>query len=184
MRESSFPFLMLVAQGSQRAWPGSAVCSRPSDSLLSFASRRRVFPTCVGMDRGRADELAGEGSIPHSRGDGRANIWTKRMTKSPPARGTFHAETPLPHNTEEVFLLSWKQGWNPCRDGSFFSYSTTFGVPDTGRVPVRMKVSTRPKTRSLPQKCPRAMEARNSGRRSSKRRSKAGSRVIMSACMP
>lgn len=75
------------------------------------------------------------------------------------------------------------------RDGipavcELFSYSTTFGVPETGRVPVRMKVSTRPKTRSLPQKCPRAMEARNSGRRSSKRRSKAGSRVIMSACMP
>lgn len=183
MRESSFPFLMLVAQGSQRAWPGSAVCSRPSDSLLSFASRRRVFPTCVGMDRGRADELAGEGSIPHSRGDGRANIWTKRMTKSPPARGTFHAETPLPHETEEAFCHHGNRDGIPavCE---LFSYSTTFGVPDTGRVPVRMKVSTRPKTRSLPQKCPRAMEARNSGRRSSKRRSKAGSRVIMSACMP
>ena len=38
------------------------------------------------MDRERADELAGEGSIPHSRGDGRANIWTRGMTKSIPLR--------------------------------------------------------------------------------------------------
>ena len=177
------PFFDARGAGSQRAWPGSAVCSRPADSLLSFASRRRVFPACVGMNRERADGLAGEGSIPHSRGDGRANIWTRGMTKSPPARGAPHAETPLPHETEEAFC------YHGNRDGipavcELFSYSTTFGVPDTGRVPVRMKVSTRPKTRSLPQKCPRAMEARNSGRRSSKRRSKAGSRVIMSACMP
>ena len=165
------PFFDARGAGSQRAWPGSAVCSRPADSLLSFASRRRVFPdlpakevfpTPVGMPSEHMD---------------------KGNDKEPPARGAPHAETPLPHETEEAFY------YHGNRDGipavcELFSYSTTFGVPDTGRVPVRMKVSTRPKTRSLPQKCPRAMEARNSSRRSSKRRSKAGSRVIMSACMP
>lgn len=76
-------------------------------------------------------------------------------------------------------------GLGPHREvGAGPGYSTTLGVPETGRLPVRMKLSTRPKTSSLPQNCPRAMEARNSGRRASKRRSRSGSRVSISACMP
>lgn len=163
MRASSFPFLMLVAQGLQQAWSCSAVCRRPADSLLSLASRRRVFPACVGMPSEHMDKGNDKEHSPCA--------WSAPRRNASPAW------------TEEAFC------YHGNRDGipavcELFSYSTTFGVPDTGRVPVRMKVSTRPKTRSLPQKCPRAMEARNSGRRSSKRRSKAGSRVIMSACMP
>ena len=106
------------------------------------------------------------------------------LSGMPRTRGALHAEEPLPYRTEEALGHHGTQGWAPALDRWRLSYSTTFGVPETGRVPVRMKVSTRPKTRSLPQKCPRAMAARNSGRRSSKRRSRAGSRVIMSACMP
>lgn len=182
MRASSFPFLMLVERDRSKhglvrqyaAVPLTAcyllhlvekysphAWGRTENAPMSLPEKA-VFPTPVGMPSEHMD---------------------KGNDKEPPARGAPHAETPLPHETEEAFC------YHGNRDGipavcELFSYSTTFGVPDTGRVPVRMKVSTRPKTRSLPQKCPRAMEARNSGRRSSKRRSKAGSRVIMSACMP
>lgn len=145
----------------------------------------RVFPTRVGMNRAALYGTSLSVRIPHMRGD-EPSGWLPRASLfrySPHAWGS-----PCKKASFRIygrgFSTIMETGTNPAAMWRFIFYSTTFGVPETGRVPVRMKVSTRPKTRSLPQKCPRAMEARNSGRRSSKRRNRAGSRVIMSACMP
>ena len=181
-------------RGAPRAWRGRArsaahrLSSRQGASPAGRDGLKNTGAVCLpiraaGRDEPDRERIVGVAGTPHK--DLHAKLASPAVLSGMPrTRGALHAKEPLPYRTEEALGHHGTQGWAPALDRWRLSYSTTFGVPETGRVPVRMKVSTRPKTRSLPQKCPRAMAARNSGRRSSKRRSRAGSRVIMSACMP
>lgn len=68
MRASSFPFLMLVELDRSKHGLVRQYAAVPLTAcyLLHLVEE---YSTCVGMNRERADGLAGEGSIPHSRGD-------------------------------------------------------------------------------------------------------------------
>ena len=63
MRESSFPFLMLVELDRSKHGLVRQYAAVPLTAcyLLHLVEE---YSTCVGMNRERADELVGEGSIP------------------------------------------------------------------------------------------------------------------------